>query len=500
MGPSPSLKMRILLMKRGSCWTKIVIVSIAIVAVTLLRQYTFLHNKLVQAGIADLVTGGGSFLTRKGLKQMGQDIDRASSDLQPDQSNKDFGGQEAGHLEMRKDENFRCDRSAFHTDVCNMRGDVRMDANKSSFVLFAAMNGTLQGEEKIRPYSRKWEKHIMDSTVHELLLISTDAAAEDHARLECQVHHNVPGIVFSTGGYTGNMCHEFNDGIIPLFITSQHLRGEVVFIIVDFHNWWMSKYSEIIRQLSNYPIINFENETRIHCFPEVSIGLYFHAELSIDPTLMPHHESIHNFRSMLGRAYFTSPTQEWSYFNNSNRPRLVLIVRDGTRVILNQDEVVQLAEEVGFQVLVWKPERTTMLKTAFGILNESHVLMGVHGAALTHFLFMRSGTVFIQILPFGTEWAGNTYYAEPASRFGLYYTDYKIDPEESTLSSKYDKSDIIFTDPKTIFLRHGWGTLKEIYLEGQNVNLSLSRFRNVLLDAKQKALHFMMTEDSITIR
>lgn len=72
-------------------------------------------------------------------------------------------------------------------------------------------------------------------TVHQVTLIrSTSAAA--NAAPACEVHHQVPGVMFSNGGYTGNLYHEFHDVLIPLFITTLHLQHEVMLIILEFHN------------------------------------------------------------------------------------------------------------------------------------------------------------------------------------------------------------------------------------------------------------------------
>lgn len=108
--------------------------------------------------------------------------------------------------------------------------------------------------EKIKPYTRKWETAIMD-TITELNLIKTSPTFSIHHR--CDVRHSVPAVVFSTGGYTGNIFHEFNDGIIPLYLTSRRYKKQVVFVVVDYHNWWLTKYADVLSHLSDYPLVNF---------------------------------------------------------------------------------------------------------------------------------------------------------------------------------------------------------------------------------------------------
>jgi hypothetical protein len=47
------------------------------------------------------------------------------------------------------------------------------------------------------------------------------------------VRCDVPAVLFSTGGFTANVYHEFNDGILPLLVTANHFRRRVVFVILE---------------------------------------------------------------------------------------------------------------------------------------------------------------------------------------------------------------------------------------------------------------------------
>ena len=118
----------------------------------------------------------------------------------------------------------------------------------------------------------------------------------------------------------------------------------------------------------------------------------------------------------------------------------------------------------------------------YRVLNGSDVMIGVHGAAMTHFLFMRPGSVFIQVVPLGTDWAAENYYGEPARRLGLRYIPYKILPSESSLYRHYSSDDPVLTDPITVNAK-GWQVTKKVYLDGQNVRLDMARFRRRLREA-----------------
>ena len=95
---------------------------------------------------------------------------------------------------------------------------------------------------------------------------------------------------------------------------------------------------------------------------------------------------------------------------------------------------------------------------------------------------MKPGSVFIQIIPLGTDWASDSYFGESSFKFGLKYVAYKILPSESSLSDSYEKNDPVLLDPDTVNQR-GWEVTKEVYLDNQNVRLNLRRFEKRLLRA-----------------
>lgn len=141
-----------------------------------------------------------------------------------------------------------------------------------------------------------------------------------------------------------------------------------------------------------------------------------------------------------------------------------------------------MAEEIGFRVEVLKPDPRTELAKIYRALNSSQVMVGVHGAAMTHFLFMKPTSVFIQIIPLGTVWPADVFYGEPAKKLSLKYIGYKILIRESSLSHMFDKNDSLLRDPDSM-TKKGWEYTKSLYLDGQNVILDLVRFRKHLVCA-----------------
>uniref|UniRef100_A0A7N2LCI3 Glycosyltransferase 61 catalytic domain-containing protein n=1 Tax=Quercus lobata TaxID=97700 RepID=A0A7N2LCI3_QUELO len=159
-------------------------------------------------------------------------------------------------------------------------------------------------------------------------------------------------------------------------------------------------------------------------------------------------------------------------------PILVLISRNGGvgRVLLNQNEVKFEAEKIGFNVIIFEPTPMTPMHKAYELIHSGHAMIGIDGAALTHTIFLRPSSVFMQVVPLGTEWAA----------------EYRIEAEESSLLEKYSKDDVVIRDP-VAFRGTDW-SLMNVYLKEQNVTLDLVRFREYLKEMYKKAKKFMNKE------
>ncbi|MCL7031039.1 hypothetical protein MKW94_009378 [Papaver nudicaule] len=351
-----------------------------------------------------------------------------------------------------------CDTSHNRYDLCTLNSTTTLDPTNSTFYVWDPQTSSPTILHKIRPYPRKWENFTM-ARIKELTIVTTPT------KPHCQIQHQAPALVFSAGGYTGNLFHDFNDGFIPLFITTRSAFPDGVFPVLV-----------VSKQFSPYPIISLENDSRTHCFPSTTtIGLISHGYMTINPTLLPNSDSFLDFRALLGSAYDTKTSQQASS-TASIRPRLVLASRKGgSRVILNQAEVVLLAKEVGFEVSLFEPNEHTSLKQAYRLINSSHVMVG---------------SILIQVVPVGIDWLAETCFGKSARDMGLEYMEYKISANESSLMEKYGKDHLVLRDPKAV-MKDNWSNTKDIYLNDQSVRVDLVRFRRYLESAYNKAKGFM---------
>ncbi|TKY69620.1 EGF domain-specific O-linked N-acetylglucosamine transferase [Spatholobus suberectus] len=389
-----------------------------------------------------------------------------------------------------------CDRSHYAYDICTIHVATVLDPTTASF--FIQHPATVDPNPtaiKTRPYPRKFESVAM-SRIRELTITSGIPIPS------CHVKHESPALVFSAGGYTGNFFHDFNDGFIPLFITlhsffSHQDDQDVVLVISKARDWWVRKYGKLLGQFSKHPIVDLDNDNTTHCFPFATLGLVSHGFMTIKPELIPNSKSLSHFHAFLGKAYGATNNVSFNFpTKNSTRPRLVFVNRSSGngRSLLNLEEVKLEMQKVGFDVIVFEPKPSTPLDKAFALIGTSHAMVGIHGAALTHSLFLKPGSVFIQVVPLGLELVAEMCFGNPAREVGLNYMEYRIRAEESSLIEKYGKEDMMVKNPVDFLNGKPWSkSSMDVYLKEQNVRLDLDRFRKYLKKAYKKARQLMST-------
>lgn len=360
-------------------------------------------------------------------------------------------------------------------DWCELDGDVRVHgANGTVTLVDAAMAAE---EWRVKPYPRKADASAM-RFVREITVRSTPPNSANAAPACTERHEGVPALVFSDRGYTGNYFHAYTDVILPLFLTARQYSGEVQFMVSDFQMWWIGKFMPVFKSLSNYPLIDLAADSRVHCFKHVQVGLTCHADFSIDPSRSPNGYSMVDFTKFMRQTY--KLPRDLAAPINGARPRLLIIARARTRRFDNLAEIVRGAEKVGFEAVVSEGDHEV---APFAELsNTCDVMLGVHGAGLTNMIFLPTGGAVIQVVPLGGLEFVAGYFRGPAADMGLRYLEYRIAPAESSLSEQYPPDHPVFTDPEGVKSK-GWDSLKEAYLDKQDVKLDMRRFRPLLKKA-----------------
>ncbi|KAF0899030.1 hypothetical protein E2562_012719 [Oryza meyeriana var. granulata] len=377
-----------------------------------------------------------------------------------------------------------CDFSDFRTDICDFAGDVRMAANSSEYVLVVdpAESGQT-ASHKVRPYPRKGDKTCMGRVTEITVRATADAASAPR----CTRTHDVPSVTFSIGGYTGNIFHDFSDVIVPLYNTVQRYRGGVQLVMANVASWWLVKYDKLLRELSRHAPIDLAKAGaagEVHCFPHAVVSLRAHRELIIERERSLDGLATPDFTRFL-RGALSLPRDAPTRLGDGTgrRPRLLIISRRRTRLILNLDAVVREAEEVGFEAVVNESDVANDIEQVGKLINSCDTLLGVHGAGLTNMMFLPPGATMVQVVPWGgLQWIARMDYGEPAEAMGLKYIQYEIAVAESSLKDKYPAGDEIFTNPTGLHKR-GFMFMKQTLMDGQDITIDVNRFRPVLQQA-----------------
>ncbi|XP_073110354.1 alpha-1,3-arabinosyltransferase XAT3 isoform X2 [Elaeis guineensis] len=373
-----------------------------------------------------------------------------------------------------------CHVSERRGDLCEMDGDIRIHQNTSSIISVEPFERNELW--RVRPYSRKGADNDFNKIRELTVKSSTDAP-------QCTKNHSIPAIVFSVSGYTGNLFHDFTDLLVPLFLTARQFNGEVQFMVTDMKQWWVDKYLLVFRKLSNYQLINLDEDDQVHCFKHVIVGLQRHKELSIDPMKAPYGYSMVDFTQFMRSTYqlerdTVTKIEEYPRKN----PRLLIISRKRTRAIINVRRIVQMAEELGYKVVVGNANSLSNITHFAEMVNSCDVLMGVHGAGLTNMVFLPPQATLIQIVPWGRlEKIAMTDFGYPAKDMDLNYLQYSISERESSLIRVYPRNHPVFKNPSS-FHNRGWDLVKTTFMDNQNVKLDLRRFRDVLWKALESLM------------
>uniref|UniRef100_A0ACD5ZDU8 Uncharacterized protein n=1 Tax=Avena sativa TaxID=4498 RepID=A0ACD5ZDU8_AVESA len=414
-----------------------------------------------------------------------------------------------------------CDFNGTRSDYCDLAGAIRVRGSTSEVFVVTPRRGTTAGDVvaanaswvaadatswKMKPYTRKGETRIMSGVTE----FTVRLAAADEAPGCDVMHEDVPAVVYSNGGYCGNYYHDFNDNIIPLFVTTRHLAREVQLLVTQKQAWWFRKYGEIVEGLTRHEAVDLDGDDRVHCYRRVTVGLRSLKDMSIDPRRSPNNVSMVDFkrflmwRYALPREHAIRTEEEDGEEGRRRRPRLLIITRRAKRRFVNLEEIVAAAEEVGFEVtasdLMTPPRKEgeaaakakddggqARMADASATVNSFDAMLAVHGSGLTNLVFLPMNAVVVQVVPLGRmEKLAMDEYGVPPRDMNMRYIQYNITAEESTLSDLYPRSHPVFLDPGPIH-KQSWTLVKDIYLSKQDVRLDIARFRPVL----QKALDLL---------
>jgi hypothetical protein len=373
-----------------------------------------------------------------------------------------------------------CYNTSKRSERCAAVGDIRVDGNHSRIYI-----SPLSREWRTKPYARRHDAVAMDD-VREFTLVPFGGPNDTAVPPLCTRTHSVPGFLFSSGGFAGNLYHDYADVLVPLFASTNHLGGEVQFLLADIKDWWADKFRPLFRQLSRYDVIDVNNDREVHCFPRIIIGSTFHRAMGIDPSRSPGGVTVADFKRLLRRAFRLerAVASRSGAPRRRDRPRLLIISRKSSRRFVNERAMARAAAAARFDVRIAEPDNHTDMPNFARLVNSADVMMGVHGAGLTNMVFLPSRAVLVQVVPFGgLEWLTRVTFKDPARDMDVTYMEYNVSLEESSLRDLYPEDHFYLKHPYDVH-KKGWDAIKTVYLDKQNVRLNLTRFTRTLEQAR----------------
>ncbi|KAH6831954.1 hypothetical protein C2S53_018199 [Perilla frutescens var. hirtella] len=296
----------------------------------------------------------------------------------------------------------------------------------------------------------------------------------------CTRKLDTPAILFSTG-HTNNYFHRISDVLIPLFVTSYHFNRRIIFLVADNDSRLTYDHRETLKKLSEHKVYNIGVEDEILCFSRVIVGLKSRTlRLSIAPSLNSSSNfSMRNFTKFLRDVY--SLERASVHEHSRPRPRMLIITRTATRRLTNHVEVVDMARSLGFDPVA--QEIGGSVASVAKLVNKFDIMLGVHGAGLTNMVFLPENAVVIQITPVGLDAYADEFFGKSQlEEMQLKYLEYKVTLLESSLVGKYPVTSDVYKHPVELCLQN-FQTCKDMFLDNQDVNLDLPRFRKTLLRA-----------------
>jgi hypothetical protein len=109
--------------------------------------------------------------------------------------------------------------------------------------------------------------------------------------------------------------------------------------------------------------------------------------------------------------------------------RIGLISRRRKRFILNEYELVQLTQQMGYECVLLPLESMTMHEQ-IKVLRSLDVLVGIHGSALDNSIFLQKGSVILHLLPYSVE--HRVAFPSLANELGVVYQEWQLkDPSRA---------------------------------------------------------------------
>lgn len=266
--------------------------------------------------------------------------------------------------------------------------------------------------------------------------------------------YRLKGTTFLFGRkYNPNIFH-FSQKLLPLYDIIRNYADEfpvirrVLFLTVNSMNEWQKGNYEMVKQLYQKTVRILSKETSYPGWEEVHVHDGFDGNFSpnqetficmdkiIFPFLSDDTDKGPDLTPRKWPLYIDSRAADsfrrdaYTHIINTSPPTdippvITIISRSTqTRVIEGEEEFLRnielIAAQFGLRVRTAKLEQLSLAEQV-GIMRNTGLLMGIHGAGLTNLIYLPKTAGVLELFPFKTHSFRQNSYSIPAKVFGLQY-------------------------------------------------------------------------------
>ncbi|XP_023244317.1 protein O-linked-mannose beta-1,4-N-acetylglucosaminyltransferase 2-like [Centruroides sculpturatus] len=224
-----------------------------------------------------------------------------------------------------------------------------------------------------------------------------------------------------------NLMHVFHDDLLPVYATLNEICHKIDDCKVQLffsENRGPGPYYELYKIFNVAPLIRELKLETLYCFKNAWLGLNKMTTWYDYGFKVPQGPLMDKDWTMMSRIikqfceYFIK-SFNLSNWKSNKEQTAVLIVREQSRLILNEYEVIEtIKETTGLSVLVVGLEKYSVPEIV-NIIRHCVLVIGMHGALLVLSMFLPPGSILIELFPYAVNSTHYTPYKTLVSLPGM---------------------------------------------------------------------------------
>jgi len=320
-----------------------------------------------------------------------------------------------------------CNGDTVETRMCHFK-NICYKPSTGKFVILLSENSTFMG------FNSSHSRYLMDLTgipnVNTKPFTFGVLLKSEFFSEEPEIHFIEESVLFVTRYLPDNIFHAFHDDLMPIYFTYHDLCSEDIdkcrkmITLVFLDEGYGREQLELYEMFSATPPIlrrDFASSSKsIYCFKDSLAGLrkksnfysYVHGD-SEGPVKSNFKSSdLHKFVQFLEKTICTKMVSAgWTGLCHNERclthnaTEAVLISRKRKRTIKNEAKLINMLQKISVKKLGREKVNVISMETnhifdIFCAIRNAKIVIGMHGALLISTIFLKPGSVLIEIFPY----------------------------------------------------------------------------------------------------